>query len=102
MDGHRVVPAVYQPTGIELDDEALPGSVLGARVTVSCYHHQAIDRLGELLTVTGRAPDGTIEAVVARDRQWAVGVQWHPEEDRELRLFAALVEAAGKRIKVAV
>jgi anthranilate synthase component 2/putative glutamine amidotransferase len=101
MEGHRVVPAVFKGTQVELDPEALPGSILGPSVTVSCYHHQAIDRLGDGLTVTGRADDGTIEAVVAEDKSFAVGVQWHPEQDRELRLFAALVQAA-KRSEVAV
>ena len=42
-------------------------------------HHQAIDRLGDGLVVTGRADDGTIEAVEMPGR-WVVGVQWHPED----------------------
>ena len=45
-----------------------PGSTL-TRITgadkaeASCYHHQHVDRLGEGLTVTARAADGTVEAV---------------------------------------
>ena len=95
-EDHRGGVAVYRGMPVALEPEALPGSVLGSSVTVSCYHHQALDRLGEGLSVTGRAADGTIEAVVAVDRRFAVGVQWHPEQDRELRLFAALVEAAAR------
>ncbi len=34
-----------------------------ARVEVSCCHHQCVDRLGDGLTVTGRAADGTVEAL---------------------------------------
>jgi len=94
-EDHRGGVAVFGSTRVALEPGALPGSVLGPSVTVSCYHHQALARLGEGLTVTGRAPDGTIESVVAADRAFAVGVQWHPEQDRELRLFAALVEAAA-------
>jgi gamma-glutamyl-gamma-aminobutyrate hydrolase PuuD len=81
---------------VALDPAALPGTVLGANTTVSCYHHQAIGRIGAGLTVTGRASDGTIEAFVVEGRAFAVAVQWHPERDHELRLFAALVEAAGR------
>jgi putative glutamine amidotransferase len=43
-------------------------------------HHQAIGRLGRGLEVTGRAPDGVVEAVEVGGAAWAFGVQWHPEE----------------------
>jgi gamma-glutamyl-gamma-aminobutyrate hydrolase PuuD len=93
---HRAGVARFGTTRVTLDPGALPGSVLGPGVEVSCYHHQAIATLGKGLNITGRAPDGTVEAVVAEGREFAVGVQWHPETDRELRLFAAHVEAAGR------
>lgn len=93
---HRGGPAVFAATRVTLDPGALPGSVLGPFAEVSCYHHQALARLGAGLTVTGRAPDGTVESVAVEGRDFAVGVQWHPETDRELRLFAALVEAAAR------
>ena len=95
-DDHRGGSGLYRKMPVTLDPAALPGTVLGPSSTVSCYHHQAIDRLGKGLTVTGRAADGTIEAVVDEARAFAVGVQWHPERDHELRLFAALVEAADR------
>ena len=95
-EDHRGGSGVYRKMPITLDPAALPGTVLGPSSTVSCYHHQAIARLGKGLTVTGRAQDGTIEAVVDEDRAFAVGVQWHPERDRELRLFTAFVEAAER------
>lgn len=82
-----------------------PGSAL-ARITgadkaeASCYHHQHLDRLGEGLTATARAADGTVEGVelTAHDGLF-VGVQWHPEDTAaqdpaQQRLFGALVEAA--------
>lgn len=94
---HRAAVARYRTTRVALRPDALPGSVLGADVDVSCYHHQAIAVLGKGLSVTGHAPDGTVEAVVIDGRDFAVGVQWHPETDRELRLFAALVDAAAAR-----
>ena len=93
---HRAGAARYRTMRLALLDDALPGSVLGASIDVSCYHHQAIAVLGDGLSVTGHAPDGTVEAVAVDGRAFAVGVQWHPETDRELRLFAALVAAAEK------
>ncbi|MER8010823.1 gamma-glutamyl-gamma-aminobutyrate hydrolase family protein [Streptomyces sp. NPDC094149] len=82
-----------------------PGSALtritGADKTeASCYHHQHVDRLGEGLTVTARAGDGTVEAVeLSPGQNWFVGVQWHPEDTAhedpvQQRLFDALVQAA--------
>ena len=43
-------------------------------------HHQALDRIGDGLTVIAHADDGTVEAAEVDGRRWAVGVQWHPED----------------------
>ena len=76
----------------------MPGFVAGP-ITVSCYHHQCIDRLGEGLEVLGRAEDGTIEALAIESPGWAFAVQWHPEDTarddpRQLQLLQALVAAS--------
>ena len=69
-------------------------------VQVNSTHHQAIDRLGRSLQVSGRAPDGIIEAVEGTvSDQFVIAVQWHPErisktEPLSARLFAELVLAA--------
>ena len=59
--------------------------------TVQCSHHQAVDRLGRGLVVTASAPDGVVEAVESPSAPFVVGVEWHPEQDGDLRLFEALV-----------
>jgi putative glutamine amidotransferase len=60
-----------------------------------CHHHQAIERLGDGLVVSGRAlEDGLPEAIEADDGRWILGVQWHPEADPRSPLVAALVEEA--------
>jgi putative glutamine amidotransferase len=68
-------------------------------VGTSCYHHQAIDKIGTGLEVLGRGPDGTIEAVGIESSGWARGVQWHPEDTaksdaNQHGLFARLVKEA--------
>lgn len=65
-------------------------STAGSRVSRACgttrparchsFHHQAVEQLGAGLVVTGRAPDGVVEAIEMVDRRWVVGVQWHPED----------------------
>ncbi len=54
------------------------GLLYGEQTSVNSLHHQTIDRLGEGLTVTGRADDGTVEALEMPGRD-VVAVQWHPE-----------------------
>jgi putative glutamine amidotransferase len=45
----------------------------------------------------GFADDGTLEAAEVPGRRFAVAVQWHPEDNGDdNRLFAALVQAAGR------
>lgn len=51
------------------------------RVTASCYHHQALNRLGEGVTPIAHATQGYIEAVTFASPGWAAGVQWHPEDN---------------------
>lgn len=67
-------------------------------------HHQCVDRLGDGLAVTGRAADGTVEALELPGRRaWFTAVQWHPEDTAasdagQQGLFDALVEASRGRV----
>jgi putative glutamine amidotransferase len=85
----------------EIAVEVEPGSELselvGAGVAGRVHHHQAIDRLGDGLSVSARAEDGIVQAVELGSVPFGVAVQWHPEETPDdLRLFAGLVDAARK------
>jgi putative glutamine amidotransferase len=91
--GHNPQPGVFGTVTVELDPAGRIGGLLGPTVLTQCHHHQAIDRLADGLVVTGRAADGTIEAVELAGREFVLGVQWHPEQDDQ-RLFDALVAAA--------
>ncbi|MFD0271278.1 gamma-glutamyl-gamma-aminobutyrate hydrolase family protein [Streptomyces sp. NPDC127106] len=63
---------------------------------VPTYHHQAVDRLGRGLIASAHAVDGTVEAIELPDPdRWVVGVQWHPERDKDTRVLEALVAAAA-------
>ncbi|WP_223695011.1 gamma-glutamyl-gamma-aminobutyrate hydrolase family protein [Leifsonia poae] len=55
------------------------GLLGGATVDVQSAHHQAVDRVGAGLVVTGRAPDGHVEAV-EHESAPVLAVQWHPED----------------------
>jgi putative glutamine amidotransferase len=78
-------------------------------IDVPTHHHQAVDLLGDGLKAVAWEEDGSIEAVEAGPSnvedwggEWGasgfvIGVQWHPEQGSDLRLFAALVRAATAR-----
>ena len=89
-----------RPNLIALDAGSQAASILGTETMGICRHHQAIDRLGQGVQVVGRAAaDGTVEVVEVAGAGFALGVQWHPEDDPEDgRLFEALV-AAGRRYR---
>ncbi|MEV6600450.1 gamma-glutamyl-gamma-aminobutyrate hydrolase family protein [Actinoplanes sp. NPDC051346] len=96
-DAHQPAAPQFATNALRLHPDALPGSVLGESHPAACYHHQAIDAVGDGLAATGWASDGTIEAIADPGRPFAVGVQWHPEVEPDRRLFAALVSAAARR-----
>lgn len=91
----RPAPGVFGSVEVHTVAGSRIAAVVGERARVACYHHQAIDRLGDGLVVTARSVDGLIQALEPESGSWAVGVQFHPEEDnRDIRLFEALLTAS--------
>jgi putative glutamine amidotransferase len=86
---------------VEVDPDSRLAEVFGGgeiEVTdVNSFHHQAIDRLGEGLRISARAPDGTVEGIEDPSRRFLIGVQWHAEtlvhREAEAALFRRFVEA---------
>lgn len=75
-------------------------SVIGAgTIRVNSLHRQAISAAAPRLAVEALAEDGTVEAVsVIGSKNFAVGVQWHPEywvgsDEPSNKLFEAFGEA---------
>jgi gamma-glutamyl-gamma-aminobutyrate hydrolase PuuD len=92
-----VAPEMHQ---VRLEAGTWTAKAMGVEsAEVSSSHHQALDRLAEGLVVTGRSPDGIVEAVEHPGSRWVVGVQWHPErtpdDPAHHGLFDALVEQAA-------
>lgn len=80
-----------------------PGTLLDAIapgvLDVPTYHHQAVLGLGEGVRAVAHAEDGTIEAIELPGRDFALGVQWHPEAADDVRLATALVAAGAARTR---
>lgn len=100
--GLGMYPRNLETHDITVAEEGVLANLLGAgRHRVNSFHHQAVDVLGAGLRATAWSePDRVIEAVEWTGENFAVGVQWHPEELRHTedsqKLFRALVEAAKK------
>jgi len=52
--------------------------LVGERMAVNSFHHQAIDSLAPGFSLVGRAADGVPEAMSDAEGRM-IGVQWHPE-----------------------
>jgi len=93
---HLPVPGTFGRVPVTVAADSRLAEVVGPRVEVHCHHHQAIDRLGDDVRAVAWAADGTVEGIELTGDVFAVGVQWHPEEDgMDRRLFEALVGEAG-------
>lgn len=86
---------------VTFEPGSLVSRVYGATAKdVNSLHHQAVDRVGAGLTVSGRSADGGVEALEVPGARWCLGVQWHPEllpeDPQELGLFTEFVLTCQK------
>jgi putative glutamine amidotransferase len=84
---------------VRLAPGSLAARAAGAeRVRLKSHHHQGVAELGDGLLATGWDDAGTIEEIELPEREFALGVLWHPEEeDGEPPVISALIEAAAAR-----
>jgi len=85
---HQHLPDAYSPVlwhaanirgrhPVTVKPGTLTASLVGAGdILVNSSHHQAIDRLGEGLTLSASSPDGVVEAA---ESGTILLLQWHPE-----------------------
>jgi len=80
---------------IDVVENTLLSSLAGAQRRVNSYHLQALETIGNGLTVGAYSTDGLIEAIETADGQ-LLGVQFHPEKmgDTWASLFSHLVSRA--------
>jgi putative glutamine amidotransferase len=99
-EGHREVPGTFGDHDVQLEPGSLAAEAAGAeRIGVKSHHHQGVEELGEGVIVSGHSvEDEVIEAIELPDRRFALGVIWHPEEDVDDQVIAALVAAARAEV----
>jgi putative glutamine amidotransferase len=108
---HQGPPGGYGRHPVRVSPDSLLGTILpeDGFFDVPTRHHQAVDLVGEGLRPVAWAKDGTVEAVEAGPSNvegpaggwgangFVLGVQWHPEQGEDPRLFLALARAAAQR-----
>ncbi|OJZ67345.1 gamma-glutamyl-gamma-aminobutyrate hydrolase [Mycobacterium paraffinicum] len=94
-DGHRAGNGVFTKLPVRTVAGSRLAALVGESTAALCYHHQAIDKVGEGLVVSARDSDGVVEALELPGDSFVLAVQWHPEQSLDdMRLFAAIVDAA--------
>lgn len=82
----------------------IPGSQLEklwrtSKIAVNSLHHQAVSFLGKDFHVCARSADGLTEAMEMPEKDFVLGVQWHPESmhtKEQEALFSHFVQAASR------
>jgi putative glutamine amidotransferase len=104
-DRHEGTPGFYARHRVRVSPDSVLAGILPepGYFEVPTYHHQAVDLPGDGLRAAAWAEDGLIEAVETGPSElgglpgFVLGVQWHPEQGDDVRLFGALVSAAAER-----
>jgi putative glutamine amidotransferase len=97
-------PAAPAGREIRISPGSRLGRVLGPSLSVaeparpagSAGGHQAVDRLGRGLAAVAWAEDEAVAAIELTGHPFAIGLQWHPEQDEDLRIFEELRKAAAE------
>ena len=73
------------------------------QLNVNSHHHQAIKELAPEFKIIAKTEGEIVEAIEAVDKDFIIGVQWHPEDLTHLHpcfkeLFNLLIKQAGKKL----
>lgn len=93
-ESHKPDPVKMTLHDVQISALSKLGQALGAAATVPAAHHQAISAIGSGLLTVAWTKDQVVEAVELQGHRFGVGVQWHPEESDDLRIFEALIAAS--------
>ncbi len=86
-------PRAHPSHFVQLEKGSLIEEIAGSeRIQVNSFHHQSLKDVPSVFNISGIASDGIIESIESSDKQFVLGVQWHPE------LMAAKGEAVSLRI----
>lgn len=92
-------PRQYRRHDVELEPGSIAYDLYGPETRVNSFHHQAVDRPGRGIRITGRSRDGVVEAIEL-DAAPVLAVQWHPECFSADPVFDWLVRVSGRQEQI--
>ncbi|ABR33043.1 gamma-glutamyl-gamma-aminobutyrate hydrolase family protein [Clostridium beijerinckii] len=87
---------------LEIIEGSILYEILGNTALINSFHHQAIKDLAPGFKVTAYSKDKVIEAIESCEKNFVIGVQFHPEimtaynDKNMLKLFEAFINASYK------
>ena len=101
LDHDRDRPRAEPVHDVTVEEGTALAEAMGVRGPVNSHHHQGLDQVPDHLHRIAWSEDGVLEAVVAGDHSWVLGVQWHPEamadtDNGQRRIFESFVAAAAQ------
>ncbi len=101
---HDQISKRYEPYhSITISKSSKLEKFLGSSTVVNSLHHQCIKELGTGLRAIAHSNDGVIEAIEMPDRDFVLGMQWHPEEmamhgdENMLNVFKEFIKKSVKK-----
>jgi len=94
---HRLPPRETTRHNVEISQGSKLHSIVECRqMEIVSWHHQAVDKIPDELTITARSKDGVVEGLELDNHRFLVAVQWHPElsaakDKLQQKLFNALI-----------
>lgn len=86
---------------VRISPDSRLGHILGASATVPWSRHRAVAQLGAGVTAVAWAAQEVVAAVEVTGHPFGIGVQWHPEQADDMRIFEHLRAAADDRAQAA-
>lgn len=80
-DKHALAPGVKGKHIVRIAKGSVLEPIMGLNPSVTSYHHQAADKIGHDLEPIAWSEEGIVEGLRLTTHPWAIGVQWHAEED---------------------
>ena len=96
----RKLRTVLPRMHVDVRKDSMLRKIVGRdRLKVNSLHHQAVDRLGDGLSVCARDETGVIQATESKSYPFLLGVQWHPEflifTPAQHAIFRAMIDKAA-------
>lgn len=75
------------------------------KLDVNSYHHQAVRTVAKEFKIAAVSEDGIIESIYLPDKNFVLGIQWHPEFSYQKDIYSrmiihAFIQSANNRISV--